>query len=90
MKDQLRTLTVVALLLLGACNIIPTPRVTEKPAEPQPKPVLKPTGWDTVEGWRDDEIVPALDAFLQSCTVLKKKGAMAGSLHSGRFRERAG
>ncbi len=73
MKDQLRTLTVVALLLLGACNIIPTPRVTEKPAEPQPKPVLKPTGWDTVEGWRDDEIVPALDAFLQSCTVLKKK-----------------
>lgn len=85
MKDQLRSLTVVALLLLGACNIIPTPRVSpEKPAEAQPPmPVLKPTDWETVEGWRDDEIVPALEAFLQSCTVLKKKGAMAGSVHSG-------
>ena len=80
MKDQLAAIAGVALLLLNACNIVPTPRVaSEKPtvptASPAPSftPVLKPTGWNALTGWTDDDILPALDAFLQSCTVLKKQ-----------------
>ncbi|SOD39893.1 murein transglycosylase A [Nitrosovibrio sp. Nv4] len=74
MKDQLAPLAVVALLLLNACTIVPTPRVaSEKPAAPSPAPVLKPTGWDSLTGWSEGDVLPALDAFLRSCSVLKNQ-----------------
>lgn len=81
MNDQLAIIAVIALLLLSACNIVPTPRVSSEkspapgvPAvEPSSVVTLKPTTWDALTGWTDDDILPALDAFLQSCTVLKKQ-----------------
>ncbi|SEP24846.1 murein transglycosylase A [Nitrosovibrio sp. Nv6] len=77
MKDQLAPLAVVAfilLLLLNACTIVPTPRVaSEKPAAPPSAPVLKPTDWDALTGWTDNDLPPALDTFLRSCSVLKNQ-----------------
>jgi membrane-bound lytic murein transglycosylase A len=79
MKGQLAAVSAVSLLLLNACNLIPTPRVvSEKPPEPSAPvtpsaPSLKSTDWSALTGWEDDDVLPALDAFLQSCAVLKKQ-----------------
>ena len=82
MKDQLGLLAVAALLLLNACGTTtPTPRIaTEKGTEPAGPPIaalsvptLRPTDWNTLTGWSDDDILPALDAFLRSCAVLKNR-----------------
>src|SRR5687768_17654166 len=82
MKDQLGLLAVAALLWLNACGTTtPTPRVaTGKAAEPAgptvaalSAPTLRPADWNTLTGWSDDDILPALDAFLRSCAVLKSR-----------------
>jgi membrane-bound lytic murein transglycosylase A len=81
MKDQSRLLAVVVLLLINACTTAPTPRVTPEKAAESPgspaialsAPTLRPTDWNTLTGWSDDDILPALDAFLRSCAVLKNQ-----------------
>ena len=82
MKNQLSFLTVATLLLLNACTTVPigTRVAPEKPAAstvppaaPSPVAMLKPTDWGTLTGWTDDDILPAWDAFLRSCTVLKNQ-----------------
>lgn len=81
MKNQLSFTAVAALLLLDACASRPptTPAVPEKPAASAPSSaatspvVLKPASWNAVSGWTDDDIQPAWDAFLHSCTVLKNQ-----------------
>ena len=35
--------------------------------------MLKPTDWGALTGWTDDDILPAWDAFLRSCAVLKNQ-----------------
>ena len=82
MKNQLSFLTVATLLLLNACTTVPigTRVALEKPAAsavppaaPSPVAMLKPTDWGALTGWTDDDIVPAWDAFLRSCAVLKNQ-----------------
>ena len=78
MKDQSASLAVAALLLLNACTMMstaPTPPVAmETPVAPTALvPMLKPTDWGSLTGWEEDDILPAWDAFLRSCAVLKNK-----------------
>ena len=81
MKNQLSFLVIASLLLLNACTTMRTsvPVVPEKPAASTvppaslPMTVLKPADWNALTGWTDDDILPALDAFLRSCAVLKNQ-----------------
>jgi membrane-bound lytic murein transglycosylase A len=82
MKNQLSFLTVATLLLLNACTTVPIgARVAPEkpaasavsPAAPSPVAMLKPTDWGALTGWTDDDILPAWDAFLRSCAVLKNQ-----------------
>lgn len=72
MKDQLVPVALIALFLLGACNVVPTPRVVQEKPEVA-VPALKPVDWNALAGWTDDDIRPALDVFLQSCAVLRNR-----------------
>src|SRR5690349_1753350 len=81
MKNQSGFTVVAALLLLSACATRPpaTPALPEKPSiavpsQPaSPVALLKPSPWNAVAGWSEDDIQPAWDAFLRSCTVLKNQ-----------------
>jgi membrane-bound lytic murein transglycosylase A len=81
MKNQLSFLAVTSLLLLSACSTmqVGAPVVPEKPATsippavPSPIALLRPTDWGALTGWTDDDILPAWDAFLRSCAVLKNQ-----------------
>ncbi|HET7061369.1 MAG TPA: murein transglycosylase A [Nitrosospira sp.] len=82
MKNQLSFTAIAALLLLDACASRPptAPAAPEKPAAaipssiPTPPPVvLQPAPWNAVVGWVEDDIQPAWDAFLRSCSVLKNQ-----------------
>ncbi|MDN5936081.1 MAG: murein transglycosylase A [Nitrosospira sp.] len=46
---------------------------TVAPAASAPAAVLKPTDWNALTGWTDDDILPAWDAFLRSCAVLRNQ-----------------
>ncbi len=75
MKNQLSLLGAALLLLLGACTTVPV--VPEKSPLVSIPPVaiatLKATDWSALAGWTDDDILPAWDAFLRSCTVLMNR-----------------
>lgn len=78
MKDQSAALAVVALILLNACTLMSTaptsPVAVEIPVAPtSPVPILKPTGWGSLTGWAENDILPAWEAFLRSCAVLKNQ-----------------
>ncbi|HVW64699.1 MAG TPA: murein transglycosylase A [Nitrosospira sp.] len=78
MKNQLSFLVVVSSLWLHACSTAPhvTTGAAVAPAAPQAALsgiVLKPSDWSALTGWADDDIVPAWDAFLKSCGVLKNQ-----------------
>ncbi len=80
MKIQLSFPVITLALLLNACasETAPLPDELSKAVEPTtsvPKePIIKPnlivTDWSQVTGWENDDILPAWDAFLQSCNVL--------------------
>jgi len=55
----------------------PCPRCPVCPgAEPvQPAKPLQPARWEDLPGWRDDDLAPALGAFLESCRPLSAKPA---------------
>ena len=88
MKNQPRFILVILFLLLIACStgtISPTPppsqptESTEPTALPPPekKPVKKSihkrAQWPALTGWANDDLHPAWQAFLKSCTVLRKQ-----------------
>lgn len=84
MKNQLSFILVILFLLLTACStrtISPTPpsdQPTESITPPQPeKPVKKSihkrAQWSALTGWTNDDLLPAWQAFLKSCTVLGKQ-----------------
>lgn len=83
MKKQLSFLNVTLILLLNACTIEPiVPSVVpEKPPVSIVPPhivspdvaTLRVTKWGALTGWATDDMRPAWDAFLQSCTVLKNQ-----------------
>ena len=80
MKIQLSFSVITLVLLLNACasETAPLPDELSKAAESiasVPKdPIIKPnlvvTDWSQLTGWTNDDILPAWDAFLQSCDVL--------------------
>ncbi len=83
MKNQL-SFIVVALLLLTACStgtIGPTPppsqptgpAVTPPPEKPPAKSIHKRAQWSALPGWTQDDLYPAWQAFVHSCTVLHKQ-----------------
>jgi membrane-bound lytic murein transglycosylase A len=66
-------LLIVLLLMLGACARQPAitplpPAVVEPPENVAP---LLPVPWESVSGWLEDDPVPALQAFVQSCQSLR-------------------
>ncbi|GJL71245.1 MAG: murein transglycosylase [Nitrosomonas sp.] len=86
MKKQFSLLALVLTLLLNACSpetrTLPvTTESSEKSIEPtatlpQPTPAmphLKAADWSELADWPNDDIFPAWEAFLQSCTVLNKQ-----------------
>ena len=78
MKNQLTLFAIASLLLLEACTVAPrrtteAPKPLPPPAEIAPVVVLKPTDWNSLSGWLEDDIRPAWEAFLRSCAVLKNK-----------------
>ncbi len=71
MKNQLSLLGAALLLLLNACTTVPVAPPTPPTAIPPPAiATLKVTDWSALTGWADDDILPAWDAFLRSCTAL--------------------
>ena len=54
----------------------PTPTPPPPPEKPEPAPpALRPTTWDAIPGWRDENVVHAWPAFLRSCAPLKQRPA---------------
>ncbi len=52
------------------------PAPTPPPEKPQPAaPALRPTTWDAIPGWRDENPRSAWQAFLRSCGALKQRPA---------------
>lgn len=78
MKNQLSFLVIVSSLWLHACSAVPNASTgaAVAPATPQSALsgiALQPSDWSALTGWADDDIVPAWDAFLKSCGVLKNQ-----------------
>ncbi len=84
MKNQLSFILIILFLLLTACStrtISPTPppdqpteSVTPPPPEkPVKKSIHKPVQWSALTDWGNDDLLPAWQAFLKSCTVLSKQ-----------------
>jgi membrane-bound lytic murein transglycosylase A len=71
------------LALLSACVTVPPPAppvppVLVTPAVPPPElaaPVLQSADWTAVSGWSEDDPTLAWDAFMQSCSTLKRQPA---------------
>jgi membrane-bound lytic murein transglycosylase A len=83
MKNQLSFILLITLLLnacsTGTISPPPTPSqpaesVTPPPPEkPSTKSIHKRAHWSTLTGWTNDDLLPAWQAFLNSCTVLSKQ-----------------
>ena len=83
MKNQLRFLSITIIFLLNACSTgskIPftdpdkTQTASISPHVVSPDiATLKASNWSSLPGWEADDIRPALDTFLQSCTILKSQ-----------------
>ena len=83
MKNQLSFIVAASFLLLAACTTgtisptlppsQPTETVTPLPEKPLTKSIHKRAQWSALAGWADDDLFPAWQAFLKSCTVLSKQ-----------------
>ena len=62
-----------------ACPLCPT----VEPVKPAEKP-LQPAEWSDVTGWNDDDLKPAFDAFVASCTRLERKPMWQNTCTSAR------
>ncbi|MBS4097130.1 MAG: murein transglycosylase A [Sulfuricella sp.] len=59
-----------------ACPVCPAcPGVVPPTVTPPAAPVLQPATWESISGWRDDELSQAWEAFRQSCAALQKNPA---------------
>lgn len=84
MKNQLSFIPIILLVLLTACSTgtisstpapdQPTETVTPPPPEkPAKKSIHKHAQWSALTDWANDDLLPAWQAFLKSCTVLSKQ-----------------
>ncbi len=85
MKNQFCPALIVVYCLLTACStgtISPTtppaqPGQSAQTAPPVEQPTRKamhvPAQWSALPGWTHDDLKPAWETFLQSCTALKKQ-----------------
>lgn len=83
MKNQLSFIVAASFLLLTACTTgtisptlppsQPTETITPPPEKPLTKSIHKRAQWSALTGWADDDLLPAWQAFLKSCTVLSKQ-----------------
>lgn len=83
MKNQLSFIVAASFLLLTACSTgtisptlppsQPTETITPPPEKPLTKSIHKRAQWSALTGWADDDLLPAWQAFLKSCTVLSKQ-----------------
>jgi membrane-bound lytic murein transglycosylase A len=58
-------------LTLGGCALAPS----EAPPLTPPTAVLKAIDWSAIDGWRENDAAGAWQAFLASCTTLRKQNA---------------
>lgn len=66
----------IAAVVLAACTTtVPTPPAKPPVVIPPEKPaeLFRPTSFDAVPGWQQDDLRDAWPAFLNSCSVLVKK-----------------
>jgi membrane-bound lytic murein transglycosylase A len=84
MKNQLSFIVIISFLWLAACttgSISPTPPPTQSeetitpplPDKSLAKSIHKRDQWSSLTGWNSDDLLPAWQAFLQSCRVLSKQ-----------------
>ena len=78
MKNQISLLAVISSLWLHGCSTVSNAPTGAPVAPGTPQAALsgialKPSDWSALTGWPDDDILPAWDAFLKSCTVLKNQ-----------------
>lgn len=84
MKNQLSFIVIISFLWLAACttgSISPTPPPPQSeetiapplPDKPLAKSIHKRDQWSSLNGWNSDDLLPAWQAFLQSCRVLSKQ-----------------
>ena len=50
---------------------------------------LRPVAWSALDGWREEDPRPALEAFLHGCTSLEKQAVWAASCAAARGLERS-
>ena len=89
MKNQL-SFIIVLLLFLSACSTgtisppatQPPPATTPAPEKPQAKSIHKPVHWSALPGWTQDDLLPAWQAFVKSCAMLKKQSLWKESCES--------
>lgn len=70
------------------CPVCPVCPVTP-PEPPPPARPLQPAQWGDLPGWREDDLRPALAAFLASCPVLEKDGRWSAACAGARRRRDA-
>jgi len=63
---------VLVLLLVTACARRPEPYIPTPPQIKAPVEKLQPVTWQDLPGWMDDDMQPALSAFITSCPSLRK------------------
>ncbi|PSJ17586.1 murein transglycosylase A [Nitrosomonas supralitoralis] len=85
MKNQLSFVLITSFLWLTACttgSISPTPPPTQSdesvvpsqlPEKTLAKSIHKRVQWSALTGWSSDDLLPAWQAFMQSCRVLSKQ-----------------
>lgn len=86
-RPQAGRLAFLLIALLTAGCAAPAPPVpAPPPVEPEPQLELRPTSFDGLEGWSEDDPRAALDAFRRSCAELRARadGAMGADAAFGR------
>lgn len=63
----------LALLLLASCVRAPTPPTPVPPEITAPVQPMQAVTWQEVPGWQQEDLRPALQAFVISCPSLKKQ-----------------
>ncbi|MGH8800787.1 MAG: hypothetical protein ACREX6_00620, partial [Casimicrobiaceae bacterium] len=64
----LRGLAIAAALALAGCQVAPVKPPIAPPAAPHT--VFEPARFESLPGWRDDDLSAAWPAFLESCKAL--------------------
>lgn len=85
MKNQTRFAVIASAFLFTACATAPIsptlppsqpaaiPAPSPPPEQPLTKSIRKQVQWSALKGWTEDDLIPAWQAFLQSCAALNKR-----------------